>query len=243
MAAACHISTGTSFGSGTLVDGMPFGLPRLCVLTNKHVLKSPEVALQSKLTFKFEERFKPCDYVKLQLRPDLGFFNHKDRDIDYALCACEQEGDGVARLKCKPISISRESVAAPVEGQPVTIVQHPDGGFKVTSSWTVKDVTARGLTYLTDTKGGSSGSLVLNHTYDPVGLHFAGSADENYGCRMDAVLTHLEGQLKVKNARALADSDDRAEGVLGSVYSAACEGPVTLCAPKLQSMCLMWYRR
>ena len=91
ISAVVLIESPDGTGTGTLVDGTSFGWPKYCVLTNKHVLESAEVAQHSKIVFNYEECPTP-DYVRWELNPMAGFVCHKDTNLDYAVCACEQDG-------------------------------------------------------------------------------------------------------------------------------------------------------
>ena len=122
-----------------------------------------------------------------------------DPGLDYALVRLADAGR-------PPLTLSTEPVAAVSPGQEIAInvIQHPDGRSKrfALRNNVLTAATPTELRYLTDTLGGSSGSPLLDDTWQVVGLHrgstfvsgvqFQGRrvACVNVGTPITAVLAH-----------------------------------------------------
>src|SRR5690606_12613624 len=127
--AVCRISIRSksgqlqSYGTGFLVA------PNL-LLTNNHVLETPEAAMYAVAEFNYEDdvRFMPRDIISFRLDPEALFIT--DEALDFTLVAVEENNQhdipltdfGYLPLLPKPGKI--------LEGEYVTIIQHPNGGPK-----------------------------------------------------------------------------------------------------------------
>jgi len=180
---------GTYVGTGTLLVGNR-------ILTNHHVL-FPEDGAGTRVVAEF-------DYE----------LDAKGQAIHSACVACDvatvitDPGDdwGTIALAeappatAMPLDLTARSAIARV-GERAFILQHPGGGPKRLGFVRnrVSRVAARRLFYLTDTEGGSSGSLVFNGDGNAIGLHRAGGVPQkftgkapfkkNEGVRIDVILT------------------------------------------------------
>jgi Trypsin-like peptidase domain len=97
------------------------------------------------------------------------------------------------------------SVASPVAAERAFILQHPDGDLKRLAFVRnrIASVADRRVYYLTDTKGGSSGSPVFDARGKLIALHRAGGEPQklagvdpvkkNEGVRMDVIAATVEG--------------------------------------------------
>ena len=201
--AACHITVEDSrtswHGSGSLVDGRVFGFPRICILTNQHVLPAIEAARAAVVRFNYEDA-DSRGWIEVSLDPDLGFICHEDRDLDFCLVACSDQEDDSGNLAQTLSKAHKTQFAAALQldesavaevGMPITIWQHPRGGFKVMSSWTLDVVTTTQLKYKNDTEPGSSGSPIFNNMGQLIGVHYAGDDGSNYGCRLSAIMHYI----------------------------------------------------
>ena len=87
-AAACRVGTADGWGSGSLVDGTPFGLPRFCLLTNHHVIGTADKAQQATCLIGYEDGISTHKHQDVGLRPDDGFIAHCETGrLDFALVA------------------------------------------------------------------------------------------------------------------------------------------------------------
>ena len=191
--AAVRIAVGRSCASGSCVDGRSVGLPSACILTNHHVFQTAEDAAGATVIFHYNSP-DSREYIEVRCDPTRGFVS--DEGIDYALVAVRAED--LSLIPCDPLEIS--PTARVVKGMPVTIWQHPRGGYKQVSTWVLESIHGTKLLYQNDTEPGSSGSPIFNHLYDLVGVHYAGQAGRgNWGCVLggkDGVIVNATEQLK-----------------------------------------------
>jgi len=162
------------FGTGFLIS------PGL-MLTNHHVLSSDEAAMRSQIEFDVQEdeNFIELPRKTFRLNPDR-FFYASER-LDFAIVAVaprSSEGGLLADLGSLPLI--EESGKALID-EPVTIIQHPEGGFKRIA---LRENKILGLVddfiqYTTDTSISSSGAPVFNDQWQVVALHHRAVAQRN----------------------------------------------------------------
>ena len=215
--AVCRISIRSqsgqlqSYGTGFLVA------PNL-LLTNNHVLDTPEAAMYAVAEFNYEDdvRFMPRDIISFRLDPEALFIT--DEALDFTLVAVEENNQhdipltdfGYLPLLPKPGKI--------LEGEYVTIIQHPNGGPKAITirENEVKFISSDFVHYVSDTEPGSSGSPVFNDQWVVVALHHAGIPDPNdptkwianEGIRISSIIQHLSearSNLEEERSRQLLD--------------------------------------
>ena len=220
---------GLAYGTGLLVG------PRL-LLTNNHVLASPREAAQSEAEFGYEHDLDGVlkDPVQFNLDPDDIFFTSSEADFTLvAVAPLAENGVPLDRYGWLPL------IPLPgktVDGEWVTIIQHPQGGAKqiaIHASQIVKldpskvnvDLTLF-IHYSTDTEPGSSGSPVFNDQWQVVALHHKAvpapkppkrkSDPEwlaNEGVRVSAIFNLLErNRFEDDNARRALDRLERGLG-------------------------------
>ena len=157
------------YGTGSLVS------PRL-LLTNNHVLGSPEEAAASIVELGFEEvapgRRHPGEAFALE--PDALFVT--DRHLDFTLVAVAPTSAGGRQLADYGHNQLIEQTGKVLVGEPLNIVQHPDGRPKVVALRENQLVTILDdfLHYRADTNPGSSGAPVFNDQWQLVALHHSG---------------------------------------------------------------------
>lgn len=157
------------YGTGFLVS------PGL-LLTNNHVLPNGGAARKSLAEFDFQQDLLDAmlPVASVELEPDRFF--ETSMELDFSLVALKAEardGRAVVGYGYLPLIAQTGKV---LEGEWLTIVQHPDG--------TAKKVCVREnrllkrdeevIWYSTDTMGGSSGSPVFNNEWQVVALHHSG---------------------------------------------------------------------
>lgn len=164
----CRISTPKGLGSGFVILGGH-------IITNYHVLPSPEQARVATVDFNFEldlhGNFRELSTYELD--PDTW---RGDEELD---CVAVQIKSG--RAAAQPFSSWgalewASKNAAPKVGDYVSIIQHPEGGPKrvALSENVVMNVYEHRLQYTTDTRPGSSGSPVFDDAWRVVAVHHAG---------------------------------------------------------------------
>jgi endonuclease G len=187
------IGVPTGFGTGSLVS------PRL-LLTNHHVLASAEAAATAVVEFGFEEvalaQRRPGETYAL----DPGALFLTDADLDFTLVAVAPVSAGGRRLEDHGHNRLIEQTGKVLVGEPLNIVQHPDGGPKVValrenSLLTILDDF---LHYRADTNPGSSGAPVYNDQWQLVALHHSGvprkDAEGRWLTRDGSVWTEAMGE-------------------------------------------------
>ena len=164
-------------GARVLGYGTGFLVGEGVLLTNNHVLQSPDIARNSLAEAFYQYGLEGQDETRqtFTLEPDRLFFT--DRNLDFTLVAVaprsDRDGIAIADIGWLPLI---GSTGKAIEGEWLTIVQHPQGERKqvcVRENQLLKrddDV----LWYSTDTLGGSSGSPVFNNDWLLVALHHSG---------------------------------------------------------------------
>lgn len=159
------------FGTGFMVS------PRL-LLTNNHVLPSPEAAQFSEVEFDYQNDHtgRPLQLVPFALEPKTFFMT--DVELDFTLVAVAE-----ASRQERPVKLHRYGWSRLIGeegkiliGEHVNIIQHPKGQYKqfVSRANELVDILEKHLHYVTDTEPGSSGSPVYNDQWEVVALHHSG---------------------------------------------------------------------
>jgi endonuclease G, mitochondrial len=173
---------------GIRARGTGFLVAQGLLLTNQHVLTSPELAEACAVEMDYEQNsFGPGKLTQIfGLEPRRCFLS--DEDLDFALVAVAPRSDrgvsiddyGWLPLRAAQGKISISDI------DHVNIIQHPGGrekeivirNNKVVDMRTANDQGAQALGgflhYETDTEKGSSGSPVLNDSWSVVALHHSG---------------------------------------------------------------------
>ena len=167
------------FGTGFMVS------PRL-LLTNNHVLPTPEFAAHSEIEFDFQNdrRGRPLPVVVYGLEPDVFFLTNEH--LDYTLIAARPMSVSGKDLKLYGWNRLDPEQGKALLGDALNIVQHPKGEPKqiVLRSNQLVDLLSEFAHYATDTEPGSSGSPVYNDQWEVVALHHSGvpktDADGNF---------------------------------------------------------------
>ena len=188
-------------GTGSLVSS------RL-MLTNNHVLESPDWARGSSAVFDFEDDLenKPRATVVFQLDPDTFFFT--DKDFDFTLVAVKttalHTGTSLSDYGFNPLDDSQGKVTI---GEPINIIQHPSGLLKQVvlqenRLLDLPDDPPGWLHYESDTMPGSSGAPLFNNRWEMVGLHHSGWPKRNAQGQIltvnDQIWTRDMGELAIK---------------------------------------------
>jgi S1-C subfamily serine protease len=149
--------------------GTGFLIGKGLLLTNHHVLNSPDAARSTEAHFNFQQTVDglAAPMKSYALRPDECFETSKQYDWSVVRIEDGAEAEwGYLPLEEAPIK----------KGDRVNIIQHPSGGPKQLSFFhnQVVYADANRVQYLTDTLPGSSGSPVLDAQWRVVALHHSG---------------------------------------------------------------------
>ncbi|AQQ52315.1 DNA/RNA non-specific endonuclease [Planococcus lenghuensis] len=186
------------YGTGFLIS------PSL-IMTNNHVLETPTDALYAVAEFNFEDdvEFQPREIVSFRLEPDRLFVT--DEHLDFTIVAARDTASNGVRLAEFGYLPLLSPAGKVLEGEYVSIIQHPKGGPKVVTlrENEVVFLSPDFIHYVSDTEPGSSGSPVFNDQWVVVALHHAGVPDPeipgewiaNEGIRISSILRFLQNQV------------------------------------------------
>lgn len=187
MAAAAvgRINVPEEFG-GTVSWGTGFLISPRLMITNNHVIGSPEAAQRAEIEFGYERdatgRFKTSR--RFRLDPDRAFITSDKNQLDYTLVAVMPESDdrsarldefGFLRLEPRTHKVRT--------GEFVTVIQHPNGEEKFIAIRENKVLQIGAgqagfendfLWYASDTAPGSSGAPAFNDNWQVVAVHHRG---------------------------------------------------------------------
>ncbi|MGE6414180.1 DNA/RNA non-specific endonuclease [Planococcus kocurii] len=199
------------YGTGFLVS------PNL-LLTNNHVLETAESAMYAVAEFNYQDdvHFMPLEIISFRLDPRLFFITNEA--LDFTLVAVEPNNSNAVPLSNFGYLPLLPKPGKILEGEYVTIIQHPNGGPKAITirENEVKFISSDFVQYVSDTEPGSSGSPVFNDQWMVVSLHHAGIPDPNdnsvwianEGIRISSIIQHLSdkrGGIENEESRKLLD--------------------------------------
>jgi endonuclease G len=215
-------------GTGFMVS------PRL-LLTNHHVLEDAAMGRRARVVFNFQDDPESNALPPITFSLDPTSFFLTDQPLDFTLIAVNPlAAEGTVDLEEIGWSRLIEAEGKVINGEYVTIVQHPNGQPKQIAlrENQIIDVLENFLHYHTDTAPGSSGSPLFNDQWEVVGLHHSGvpkrdsqgriltrdntlwsatMGDEtihwiaNEGVRISRILKHVKSQSFTEEARRLRD--------------------------------------
>ncbi|MBP1918226.1 DNA/RNA non-specific endonuclease [Youngiibacter multivorans] len=212
----CRISVRSRSGK-LLSYGTGFMVSHSLMMTNNHVLNNEEAAQYSLAEFNFEddEQFLPRQSVSFRLDPKRFFIT--DEKLDFTLVAVQEISNTVKLSDFGYLQLLSQEGKI-LEGEYVSIIQHPQGGMKAV---TVRENEVRFLSddfihYVTDTEPGSSGSPVFNDQWVVVALHHAGIPDPkdktkwiaNEGVRISSIAKYLKNKRDRLDAIAISLVDE-----------------------------------
>ena len=166
-------------GTGFLIEG---GF----LITNNHVLKNTKRADKARIEFNYEEDESGIPKTIESYELDSSDFL-TDSKLDFTRIKVKDPNNSLS--KWGALKINTEYI--PEIGEPVNIIQHPDGGYKqiaLTANEVISNNWMHYLFYNADTLPGSSGSPVFNQDWEVIALHHAGRlmTDKKGGLRINA---------------------------------------------------------
>lgn len=204
------------------------------LMTNHHVLNSPEVAAAAEVAFDFEvsaqqlangNNTPPVPGRSYRLRPEQLFVTSPiDGGLDYTFVWIDE----AAATGATPLSMERAAFAIE-PGEKAFIIHHPNGKPKRVSLDDTDVVAAHPdgplIHYTTDTEPGSSGAPVLDRSGRLIALHHASRRNQeglrtpdgvvpdyvNEGIKLASIALDLESR-RAGEASAMIDM------VLGEIY-------------------------
>lgn len=180
--AVAKLTTSVEMGTGFLVS------PWL-LLTNHHVLDSPETAAGTTAWFRYAENEDGSSTPrKLSLQPERCFVTSVAEDLDFTLVAVAPL-DGKAPVDDNAPGrefgwvLMHGGIGKIIKGQAVNVIQHPQGRHREVvlrnNTFSGPLVEAGGvenpkyLLYDADTEPGSSGAPLFSDKWELIGLHHA----------------------------------------------------------------------
>lgn len=194
-------------GSGFLVA------PGL-LLTNNHVIETREAARTAKAVFDHQEndQFEYTPTKTFEITDNV-FYTSDRMELDFTFVSVRLVNERGEHLSDFGHFTLIEESGKAVKHEPVSIIQHPNGGHKTIALRDSKIIGVKGdfIYYSTDTEPGSSGSPVLNDQWLPVALHhrsvphpdIAGKWIANRGIRISRIFA------KLREAQDKGDADAR----------------------------------
>ena len=159
--------------------------PRL-MLTNNHVLPDKDIAQNSTIEFNYYrmQNGKLSTPIEFRFQPFLFFAT--DKKLDFTIVALEFRNSAGVLARSRGYIPLIEKSGKSIVGEPVNIIQHPNGGPQTIAMRENKivDVLPDHLHYETDTDQGSSGSPVFNEQWELAALHHAGVPKRNRSRRI-----------------------------------------------------------
>ncbi len=191
LAASRTVGCVRLFDNGQFVgSGTGFMVSPRLLLTNNHVIEDAAIGRQARVVFNFQDdpEGNALPPTTFSLDPDTFFLtNHP---LDFTLIAVSPlAAEGMIDLQQIGWSRLIEAEGKAINGEYVTIIQHPNGQPKQIAlrENQIIDVLENFLHYHTDTAPGSSGSPLFNDQWEVVGLHHSGVPKRN---AQGKVLTH-----------------------------------------------------
>lgn len=179
-----RVNLGYGYGTGWLIGDCLF-------ITNNHVIGSRQAAENAVIEFDYMlgDDGKPTVPDSYKVRKGGVFITNAY--LDYTII--ELEGNP-GRIYGS-IDLSK-ATNVDIDSR-LNIIGHPEGGVKNTAvqdNKVVSIVNGDFIRYTTDSKGGSSGSILATNAFEPVALHTSGSTYFNQG----TLLTSIVADLKLK---------------------------------------------
>jgi endonuclease G len=219
-------------GNGFVPEGVATGFlvaPDL-ILTNYHVFRTPDEALGMGAQFLYERTEEGLrEGLIFELDPARFFVN--DKRLDYAVVAVRGRAASGAVLqelfRYLPLIAIKGKI---LKGDPVNIIQHPEGGPKryATVNNRLLDLRDDGfLLYETDTLEGSSGSPVFNQHWETIGLHHCGVPQMQDGKLLtrDGRLLPLEAEVDDEDLIWIANEGIRVSALVESLAGQRLDNP------------------
>ena len=147
------------------------------LMTNNHVIPSPDIAQKSWVEFNYQQgidgRFLETHRYKLDTER---FHTSPQNELDYTIVRLLPDSEKLPLEEWGYLQLNPN--ADPVPSEHVVIIQHPMGGPKqmVLTANQVVSAWEHRLHYTTDTMPGSSGSPVFNDVWQVIAIHHAGGS-------------------------------------------------------------------
>jgi endonuclease G len=172
-------------------NGTGFLVSPWLLLTNHHVVPTPDDAAETEVHFRYEKNAAGKITRTRDHRMDPGrfFITSPRSELDFTLVALTPTARGRppgGDFGHIPLIGATGKILL---GQPVNIIQHPDGRpreIAIRNNRLLNVEDTRQIVYETDTEQGASGSPVFNDRWEAVGLHYTTvDAEDEQGRAID----------------------------------------------------------
>ncbi|MEU1527122.1 serine protease [Nocardia rhamnosiphila] len=201
--AVCRVVSLMADGAVSFGTGFSIG-PGL-IMTNNHVLPSPEIAARSLVQFGYflDSPSSDSRAVSVRLNPNDLFITNIQ--LDFTVVSLDRQLSATVYELFGAINLLPRSGKA-LTGEAVNVIQHGDGQPQTVSirDNVVVDVFDDWVHYTSDTSAGASGSPVLNDQWQLAALHHAAIEHRaqngrmvviNEGVRISSIFRKLESNL------------------------------------------------
>jgi endonuclease G len=165
------------YATGVLVG------PRL-MMTNNHVIDDTNVRDGWVIDMDYQENSSGQMLSVQTYKVDPNYFFYTNKNLDYTIIGLADTSDKGTAVSSYPWMKMLADTGKLEVGDPINIIQHPNGGLKQIAFRENKVIaltTAQPdfLDYTTDTEPGSSGSGCFNDQWELVALHHSGVAKQD----------------------------------------------------------------
>jgi endonuclease G, mitochondrial len=207
--------------------GTGFLITPSILMTNNHVLPTPQTCVNSIVQFNYEIDMLGNEItpIEFNLSPDTFFLTNDKSMLDFTLVGVKVKNDEVTEKSLGYISLNG-SKSKIITGEPVNIIEHPQGRRKeiVVQKNEITGFFEGGfIHYAADTLQGSSGSPVFNNQWVLVALHHSGVYkrnekgeavlkdgmpvyEANEGVRISSIVEYLKSEAVVPEQKAILDT-------------------------------------
>jgi len=170
-----RVRSSNEYGTGVLVG------PRI-LMTNNHVISKTNLRDGWVVDMDYQENSAGQMLPVHVYRVNPDFFFYTSEPLDYTLIGLDDTSDKGQPLSAYPWIKMLADVGKLEVGDPINIIQHPNGGlkqiaFRSNQVLALTDTKPDFLDYTTDTEPGSSGSGCFNDQWELVALHHSGVPD------------------------------------------------------------------
>lgn len=213
-------------GPEVLGHGTSFLVAPSILMTNAHVLPTPESALHSQVQFNYEldMRGNELDAERYALDPDYLFVSSPYEQLDFTLVGVKDKNGNSAGDRWGTVRLDRDPSKVMIN-EHINLIEHPAGRRKevvLQENKIIGFFEGGYIRYTADTLKGSSGSPVFNNQWDLVALHHSGvykrdehgkvvikggepQFESNEGIRISAIANYLQSNALTDEQRALID--------------------------------------
>ncbi|MBA2920466.1 endonuclease [Sphingomonas sp. MAH-20] len=197
------------------------------LLTNWHVFPDKASAAGAGANFLYEQGERGLEAgLTFAIEPERFFLSQEQ--LDFALVAVAPQAVSGEGLDTLGVIVPTQGTSKILVGQPIDIIQYPDGGPKeyATRNNKLVDILDEGfLHYETDTLEGSSGSPAFSEAWELVALHHAGIPEVRDGQTMSVDGTPWTEEMGDDRVKWIANEGVRISTIVAALAAARIDDP------------------